>query len=681
MQGNISRFIFAGKGEVGRARRIVLAVFLLSFCLFFFVYPGSYEATSGWIKDRTGITLPAWKSVPFKEGLDLLGGTDLMYQADLSLIPDESRSEAMSGVRDIIEKRVNSLGVSEPLVQVSGADRLVVQLAGVKDVKQAIDLIGQTPLLEFKEEGEAAENRTLSSRQEKELKNFNDAAKKKLDDFFVELNKGKKFEDLVPVYSSDESSKAQGGLWGFFALEDLAAEFQGPVGKFKLSGEVSRNVVDLDTEYNVLKLISKRDAVAAESNHILICYKGAESCDKEFTKEEAKAKIDELKKQATAANFEQLVKDNSTEPGAANSAGYLGFMRKGKLVPEFEGPLFSMKNGQISEVVETVFGYHLIYKKSEKKVTEYELGRIMIPKKTRDQVLGPADPWKNTGLSGAQLSKATLEFDTRTGAPQVGIVFDSEGRDLFKELTKRNIGKSIAIFLDGSPISTPRVNEPIIDGSAVISGNFSIAEAKELVSRLNSGALPVPVTLLTQQTIGASLGQDSVNKSVFAGMVGLIIVCVFMVLYYRLAGLVASLALIVYTILTLAVFKWVGVTLTLSGIAGFVLSIGMAVDANILIYERLKEELRSGRGLRSAMDIAFSRAWFSIRDSNFSSILTCVILIWMGTGLIKGFAITLMIGVLVSMFTAITVTRFILRSLAVSAVEKRPFLFLGSRRK
>jgi preprotein translocase subunit SecD len=385
------------------------------------------------------------KPVKLKLGLDLQGGTHLVYQGDLANIPAEARADAMASARDVIERRVNAFGVSEPLVQVSGSDRLIVELPGVKDINEAINLIGKTPFLEFREE-------------------------------------------------------------------------------------------------------------------------------------------------------------NPNPP---------------TLTPD--------ANGNIN--------------------------------------LSADDAFKPTGLSGKQFKRATLQFDQRTGVPQISLQFDSEGTKMFADLTTKNVGKRIAIFLDGQVLSAPTVNSPITDGTAIITGQFTVQEAKDLITRLNSGALPVPIKLVQQQNVGATLGLQSVRKSVAAGLIGFAIVALFMMIYYRLPGFLAVLALTIYTFLSLMIFKLFGITLTLAGIAGFILSIGMAVDANILIFERMKEELRKGKTLQLAVEDGFNRAWLSVRDSNFSSLITTFILAYFGSSIIRGFAITLALGIIVSMFTAITVTRTFLRLL------------------
>jgi len=240
--------------------------------------------------------------------------------------------------------------------------------------------------------------------------------------------------------------------------------------------------------------------------------------------------------------------------------------------------------------------------------------------------------------------------------------FNKEGGDIFEEITGRNIGNPVAIFLDGQLISAPVVQTKISGGSAVITGSFTQEEATELVQRFNAGALPAPITLITQQTVGATLGVDSLNKTLKAGAIGTILIALFMVIYYRGLGVYAVAALAIYVLLNLLVFKWLSITLTLAGIAGIILSIGMAVDANILIFERMREELKRGLSRSTAIEEGFKRAWLSIRDSNISTILTAAILFYFTSGFIKGFALALLIGVVISMFSAITVTRTMLRA-------------------
>jgi protein-export membrane protein SecD len=289
-----------------------------------------------------------------------------------------------------------------------------------------------------------------------------------------------------------------------------------------------------------------------------------------------------------------------------------------------------------------------------------------------------------TGLTGRLLKKSALEFNQNTGEAMVSLQFNSEGGDLFAKITKENIGKRLAIFLDGDLKSTPNIKEEIRGGNAVISGGFNgsagIKEAKKLVNNLNLGALPVPIQLISTQTVGASLGQDAVDASTKAGVIAFIVIAVFLILWYRLPGLLAVVALTMYTVTNLALFKFIPVTLTAAGIAAFILSIGMAVDANILIFERMKEELRRGRELGDAIKEGFHRAWTSIRDSNTSSMITAFILyMFSSNSVVKGFALVFFIGVAVSMFTAITASRTLLLAIKHDKAGRvLTFLFGGN---
>ena len=288
----------------------------------------------------------------------------------------------------------------------------------------------------------------------------------------------------------------------------------------------------------------------------------------------------------------------------------------------------------------------------------------------------------STGLDGTMLDNASLQFNSGTtggglaGAPVIALQFNAAGTKLFSDITTANKGKILAILLDGQPISTPVINDAITNGQAIISGSFTADQAKQLVQSLNYGALPVPVTLVSTQTVGPSLGQNASSQGVKAGLIGFALIALFLILWYRLPGLVASISLVMYVLLSLTLFKFIPVTLTAAGIAGFILSIGMAVDANVLIFERMKEELKRGASINDAMHLGFSRAWLSIRDSNISSIITAIVLFWLGTSAVKGFALTLGLGVIVSMFTAISVSRTFLFAVAPKGDSKlKRFLF------
>lgn len=400
-----------------------------------------------------------WGNFPFKLGLDLNGGTHLVYKADISAVPKADIGSSMESLRDVIEKRVNLFGVGEPIVQVESAgvlgsaeasQKLIVELPGVTDIAEAVKSIGQTPLLEFR----------------------------------------------------------------------------------------------------IIK----------------------------------------------AADLERI---------------------------------------------------------SAASTTVAEKERMFV------EALSPAV------LTGGDLKRAQLEFDPTTRQPSVTLLLNEQGKEAFAKVTKENVGNILGIFLDGKDLQLPTIRQPILDGRAQISGGFTVDEAKTLVRNLNYGALPVPIELISTQTVGASLGQDALWGGIRAGVVALIIIGIFLIVWYRLPGLVAVVALLMYTVITLAIFKLVPVTLTAAGIAGFILSLGMAVDANILIFERMKEELLEGKSMSDAMHEGFARAWLSIRDSNLSSIITGVILYYFGnSSIIKGFALVFVLGVLVSMFSAITASRLFLYAIA-----------------
>ncbi len=411
---------------------------------------------------------------PFKLGLDLAGGSHLIYEADTTSVNPESVPELMAVLRDVIEKRVNVFGVSEPIVQVESSsfvsdtqvERLVVELPGVSDVSEAVAEIGQTPLLEFK------------------------------------------------LYNEE------------------------------------------------------------------------------------------------IATADPIIKESEIET-------------------------VDMGDGtQMNEIVLT----------NESP-----------------------SPYVDTGLTGRYLKNASLVFGQGYGGlsnePVVEIKFDSEGAELFEQITRDNVGTPLAIFLDGEMVSNPVINEAISGGTAVISGSFDAEEARALAENLNFGALPIAIELQSTQTIGASLGAEVLDKGIMAAAIGLILVCLFMVIWYRLPGLVAILALGFYIAIMLTLFKVIPVTLTAAGLAGFILSVGMAVDANVLVFERMKEEYRGGLGSRAAAKAGFSRAWTAIRDGNLTSILSAIILFWFGTSIVKGFALVFGLGVLFSMLTALLVTRTLLITL------------------
>lgn len=650
-------------------------------------YPGPANWVVGQVNDLTGLNLPTINK-PFVLGLDLQGGTALEYEADVSKIAPSEQREAMDGVRDVIERRVNSLGVSEPVIQVTQANqawRVNVELAGIRDVNQAIKLIGETPILEFKEKN-TEKPRALTKEEQDEMDKRNadalarakailDEARKPETDF-AELAKNKTENAARKIDGGDTGPLSADVIEGSQDLQDLFDT----LGNLA-PGAVFPNVVETDNTYLIVKMEELKDGPKeVNAHHMLIAFQGAQGGLSTRTKEEAKAKIDDIKKQATIENFDSLVAANSDEPNATTTKGDLGWFGPGAMVEKFETPVFAQASGTISEVIESEFGYHLVWKLGERISKEPRLRLIEINRSVSTDFV-PVDEWKATALTGKQLQSAKVDFDQQLGSVQVSLQFDDEGSKLFAELTKKNVGQQVAIFLDGNVLSAPVVNQEILGGRAVITGNFTLEEAKLLARRLQAGALPVPITLVAQQSVGPTLGADSLTKSINAGLVAFLLIAIFAILIYRLPGMAAVVVLVIYAALNAATFKLVPITLTLSGIAGFILSIGMAIDSNVLVFERLKEELKSGLALEPALEEAFKRAWTSIRDGHVSILISCAVLFWFSSSLIKGFALTLALGTVISLFTATVTTRTVLRALAKTPLAKWPWLFLASGKK
>lgn len=524
-----------------------------------------------------------WKGKLVREikvhlGLDLQGGTSLVYQADVSKIPEAEQADAMAGVRDVLERRINAFGVSEPLIQTNRAAnswRVLVELPGITDVEQAVKEIGETPLLEFKVESKEVPEEQLTA-----IRELNEESKATAEDLLQRALNGEDFATLARTESKDPGSAIKDGDLGYFTKGDMVQAFS-DAAFAGIVGEVYPTVVESEFGYHIIKVTDHTTGVVADLN-------------------------------AGIGNTATTV-DDGTEP--------------------------------VSE--EAVRASH-----------------ILIQKVPEDGgAFGPT--YENTELTGKYLKHSSVQFDSTSGVPLVSLEFDADGAKLFEDITRDHIGETVAIYLDGEAISTPQVNEVISGGQAVIEGDFTHDEANQLAQRLNAGALPVKIELVNQRTIGPTLGVEAIQQSVVAGLLGLLFLAFFMIMYYRWPGFIAVIALTIYSLMLLAIFKLWPITLTLSGIAGFILSLGMAVDANVLIFERLKEELRKGKSLQSAIDDGFKRAWLSIRDSNVSSLITCLILTWFGTSVIKGFAVTLAIGIALSMFSAITITRTLLKLLPV----------------
>jgi len=531
---------------------ISLLFIFLGLILGVFVYPSPFNKMVDKVNDSFNWQIKNVNPAGFKLGLDLQGGSQLIYEADLSEVPDRDKEQRMEVLRDLIERRINQFGVAEPMVQVKN-DRLIVELAGVVDPVKAIEMIGETPYLEFKE----------LNREESD----SGKALEKAQLILGEIKEGKDFEDLAREYSQDPSNKDEGGDLGWFG--------------------------------------------------------------------------------------------------------------KGVMVPEFEQAAFSLKKGEISsEPVETSFGYHLIKKtEDENDNNEIRASHILISHES--------DEWKTTELGGEHLKTARYRVEPGLGVV-IELEFTSEGSVVFEEITARNINQPLAIFLDGMSIIdtdedgiiterdlyAPIIKEKITGGTAVISGETSVERARQISNRLRSGALPVPIELISQQNVGASLGADSLNNSLKAGLIGFLAVILFMIFFYRLPGFLASISLALYVIFVLSIFKLIPVTLTLSGIAGLILSIGMAIDANVLIFARMREEMKENASFKDAVDNGIKRAWPSIRDGNLTTLIVAFILFFIGTSFVQGFALTLIIGISVSLISSMIITKNFLKIFNNSFAKK-----------
>ncbi len=655
-------------------------------------YPAPFNWASNQLKQKLGFGFGVIQK-PFVLGLDLQGGTHLEYEADVSHISDNDRREALNGVRDVIERRVNTLGVSEPLIQTmqAGASwRVTVELAGIKDVNQAIKLIGETPILEFKEPNEAA-GADLTAIQTQQLETKNAEETKQANDILVEaLQHPTKFETLAREKNTVEALKANGGDLGFIANSPDDQDLYEML-KQAASGTVARLVIQRAHSYAVAQAVeSKNIGNEVKVRHLFIrapaLTKGADGKEvplsdaQQQEREKALAKITDLKKRATTQNFQALIKEFSDDPAASSTSGELDWVNKGQFVDaNFEKAAFELAAGTISDVVESQFGFHLLEKLGERPKNDVRVRVIEVGRTLASDIASP-DPWKLTKLTGKQLSSARVDFDQNLGTPLVSLQFDDEGAKLFEEITRRNIGKPVGIFLDGRAISTPTVRTEISGGRAVIEGSGNVEEAKLLARRLQAGALPVAIKLIAQQTVGPTLGADSLTKSLTAGLYGFLFVALFMILLYRLPGVVSIGALFLYAALSAAIFKLIPITLTLAGIAGFILSLGIAVDANVLVFERFKEELKEGKTLMIALEESFKRAWPSIRDGHMTVLISCGVLYGFSSSIIRGFALTLAVGTLLSLFTAIVSTRTFLRCLAYTPLAKIDWIFLRAKR-
>ena len=535
-----------------------------------------------------------------KLGLDLQGGSHLVYQADLkneigeSIPPTKTQMDALIKT---IERRVNSSGLGEPIIQLLGDDRLLIQLPGISDPGRAKNLIGETARLEFKHR-------------------FTDAS----DPVDAVINEGvlSSYVGLYPTSTSEVDAKNNSTDKKDNEPDPVAP----PLGVFVKFSENS---------YLIFKQLHENVVQSLES-----------------------------------PGYDRLQVEVSGNDDVRRFEILGTFITETSEESEF---VFMIPSNYYKSVEEA--------KNALGESPKFELLSILIGQ--RDEVIG---------LTGEDLERAYPGQHQQTNKPIINIEFNEDGTRKFAELTTDIAGTNdrIAIFLDQDELISPVVNQPILGGAAFIDGpTFTIDRVNDLALMLESGRLPVPIKLLQERDVDAVLGADSLSKSYYAAGVGLLLVVVFMILYYRIPGLFASIALFFYCLLVIAVFKLLSVTLTLSGIAAAILSVGMAVDANILIFERLKEELRLGRTLSMAVNMGFSRAWPAIRDSNVSTLITCLILFWfadqLGATIVKGFAVTLSIGVIISMLSALLITQTILKVASNSLLSKFLYLYVPAGRR
>ena len=557
-------------------------------------------------------------------GLDLQGGSHLVYQATLTDpvtgAPVEVTQDQMDALKLTIERRVNSSGLGEPIIQLLGSDRLLIQLPGVSDPDRAKRLIGETARLEFK-------RRTFNVSR-----------------------------DVSEITDADIA-----GVTVDF-LPDLS-----------------------DTSTDALATSTEEAAQPEEETPIALMI--------EFT-EEGVDKFTPIFLRLAQSYFtyqqdyiERLQEDPEAFPFGGRLPDTLDIAIDGN-----EKQRFTASYPTVQRLDTTTYAFAVPAEEDTQAQPSLEVARQRVgnnPTFLFTEIIGTSD--EDIGLTGDNLARAFPGQHAQSGIPIVNLEFDSEGTRIFGELTldivrkqeTEGIRDQIAIFLDDDELISPTVQTAITAGTAIIQGqDFTVERVRDLSLQLEAGRLPVPIELIQERDVDAILGADSLARSVVAGFVGLGLVLLFMTLYYRLPGLVAAIALIIYATLVMAVFKILPVTLTLSGVAAVILSIGMAVDANILIFERMKDELRAGRTLLSSINIGFDRAWPAIRDGNISTLITCGILFWfadqLGASIVQGFAVTLAIGVVISMFTAITVSRTLLRFVGTTRLTRSMRIWLPS---
>jgi len=590
-----------------------------------------------------------------KLGLDLQGGSHLVYKAAL-LDPDSGveippTPEQMDALLTTIERRVNGAGLGEPILQLIGEDRLLVQLPGLKDPGRAKRLIGETARLEFK-------HRILDV--ERELENLKP-------DQILSFQVG-------TVLIGETSNE-------FGIPEFRLGTSTEPIILFSDSIEEKGTSTDLTNSTSTSDTIDSKDNTSSDAEEI-----AAPAIVIEFDEtgmDEMKVVADRLRESLVSRgglasvypNFLTIAVEGQAEQSLLIPLQPIQRLPDGTALVLPTDSLIKRIPNDNKFLINLAFSASTIEDVMERFTPD---AKIVL-----GELIGAMD--EGIGLSGEDLARAYPGQHQSSGLPIVNIEFNSEGTRKFGEITTDIAGTPdlLAIVLDEEELIAPAVNQPITRGVAFIQGrDFTFERVSEISLLLEGGRLPIPITLIQERDIDAILGADSLAKSVVAGVVGLALVLVFMILYYRIPGIVASVALVIYGILLLSIFKILPVTLTLSGVAAVILSIGMAVDANILIFERMKEELRVGRTLLSSINIGFNRAWPAIRDGNVSTLITCAILFWfadtLGATIVQGFALTLAIGVSISMFTAIIVSRTLLRIMTVTWFSRFHLMFVPS---
>ena len=650
-------------------------------------------------------------------GLDLQGGTELDYQIDLSDAVaqnedddpqnDVNLNQIAESVRDALEARVNPAGVGEISVkrsQINGQQHVLIQMPPSSNIERAKRNAEQDNKLEFFEEDPSLLQVTRDFIRSQIAiltpQNWDEKTQTLVGEKIVLEKIDPRFVDQIAdqnLATALESASANSILPQIFETQTEADYTIDESGHLQIKSfpRSLLGVVKVGEKY--FETREKTTPAKVGARHILFGFPGATRAGADVkydSKEAAEQKATEILTQLQSdseADFGALAKEFSTESAAAQSGGDLGEFEKGRMVAEFENAVFAAENpGLLPELVESEFGFHIIevLKVSPEK-TESESAL-----KVGFEILGWDENqivWLPTELGGAQLENAQVGYD-EAGQPLVNLLFDSEGADLFAGLTGRVAARKcenspcrLGIKVGGNWVTQPTVRQKIVGRQSQITGSFSFEEAKDLADGLNLGAIDAPVILSGQITVGPELGSEQLQKSIRAAAIGFLATLIFMIFIYRIAGAIAGVALLIYGTTFLTILKiWPEsfggpIVLSLAGAAGIALSIGLAVDGNILIFERIREEVAKKHPLPVALETGFARAWSAIRDSNLTTLLTCIILFSMGSSIIRGFAITLIVGTILSMFTAVTISRTLLRTFLLFRPKVDPHWFLGQK--